>query len=101
MNALFIDTSDRRKVGIGLFMNRKRYAMTQKLGVQKAQRALPMIDAILKKHALSIKEIKRVRVNTGPGSFTGLRVGIAIANALSYSLRIPVNGKAIVEPHYE
>ena len=34
-----------------------------------------------------------IEVETGPGSFTGIRIGVAVANALAYSLGIPVNGR--------
>jgi len=36
-----------------------------------------------------------IEVEAGPGSFTGIRVGVAIANALGFSLGVPVNGKKI------
>ena len=39
--------------------------------------------------------LEGIEVETGPGSFTGLRVGVSVANALGYSLGIPVNGKKI------
>ncbi len=39
--------------------------------------------------------LEGIEVETGPGSFTGLRVGVSVANALGYSLNIPVNGKKI------
>lgn len=39
-----------------------------------------------------LKDITAIEVNTGPGSFTGTRVGVAIANALGFALNIPVNG---------
>ncbi len=45
-------------------------------------------------HSVYLKEI---RVNTGPGSFTGLRVGASIANALGFLLKISVNSKKIGE----
>lgn len=38
------------------------------------------------------KGITAIEVNTGPGSFTGTRVGVAVANALGFALDIPVNG---------
>ena len=34
-----------------------------------------------------------MELNIGPGSYTGLRVGAAVANALGFALQIPVNGK--------
>lgn len=47
------------------------------------------------------KLLKGIEVETGPGSFTGLRVGVSVANALGFSLGIPVNGKKMeVELNY-
>jgi tRNA threonylcarbamoyladenosine biosynthesis protein TsaB len=60
---------------------------------EKAQKLLPFISEILKKEGKKIKEIKEIEVNTGPGSFTGLRVGVSVANTLGWALDIPVNGK--------
>lgn len=51
---------------------------------------------------VTLKEISDVEVNTGPGSFTGTRVGVAIANALAFALDVPVNGqKPPVAPVYD
>lgn len=36
-------------------------------------------------------DIKRIFVNTGPGSFTGTRVGVSVANALGYCMNLPIN----------
>lgn len=40
----------------------------------------------------TIKDITEVFVETGPGSFTGIRVGVSIAQAIAYALNIPLNG---------
>ena len=62
---------------------------------------LPMIEEVLREHNLKLSDISEIRVATGPGSFTGLRVGTTVANALGYLLDIPVNGKkALVLPTY-
>jgi tRNA threonylcarbamoyladenosine biosynthesis protein TsaB len=68
-----------------------------------SQVLLPMIVAILKKKKLEFSNLTAIEVNVGPGSFTGTRVGVAIANALGYALDLPVNGKKgkIAEPVYE
>ena len=47
---------------------------------------LPLIDKILKDRNLSLSDISEVDSFPGPGSYTGLRIGAAIANALNYSL---------------
>ena len=67
----------------------------------KSQTTLPMIEEILAEHKLNISDITAITVAMGPGSFTGLRVGATIANALGYLLDIPVNGKkALAIPTY-
>ena len=61
----------------------------QKLG---SQVLLPMIVKILKQNNKKFSDLSSVEVNPGPGSFTGTRVGVSIANALGFALSIPVNG---------
>lgn len=48
------------------------------------------IDAMLQSSQLELKDIEGIVVYQGPGSFTGLRIGLAAANALAYSLNIPI-----------
>ena len=97
MSTLILDTSDNKKIMVGLKINNKKYIQTKKITSNKTQIILPMIDKILKKYALKPKDLSEIKINAGPGSFTGLRVGLAIANALSFTLKIPVNGKKIGE----
>lgn len=68
-----------------------------------SQVLLPMILKILKQNKKSFEDLTVIEVNPGPGSFTGTRVGVAVANALGYALDLPVNGKKgkIIEPIYE
>lgn len=42
---------------------------------------------------LSLQDVTEIEVNPGPGSFTGSRVGVTIANALALALNIKVNGQ--------
>ncbi len=48
------------------------------------------IDDLFKRNAISAKELKAVAVSKGPGSFTGLRIGISTAKGLCYALSIPL-----------
>lgn len=68
-----------------------------------SQALIPAIVTILKKNKCTVKDLSSVDVNVGPGSFTGTRVGVAVANALGFALDIPVNGKLgkIAVPVYE
>lgn len=50
----------------------------------------PAIKILLQKVHLSINELNAVAVTSGPGSYTGLRVGMASAKGLCYALKIPL-----------
>ena len=98
---LYIDTSSNKVVSVGLEIDGKDHVLKKPIDKQKAQAVLPMIEKLLKKNKLELKDLEEIKVNPGPGSFTGLRVGVSIANALGFLLKIPVNGKEqIVEPEY-
>lgn len=97
MITLILDTADNQKITVGLIVNGKKDIQAKRIESNKTQIILPMIDEILKKHALGPEDLTEVKINVGPGSFTGLRIGIAIANALSHALSIPINGKKVGE----
>lgn len=97
MNVLLIDTSSNKEIIVGLRIGKKEYQNKQEIGSQKAQAVLPLIDKLLRKHKLKTSDIDKIEANIGPGSFTGLRVGISVANALSFALKIPVNKKKVGE----
>ncbi|MCX6793994.1 MAG: tRNA (adenosine(37)-N6)-threonylcarbamoyltransferase complex dimerization subunit type 1 TsaB [Candidatus Gottesmanbacteria bacterium] len=98
---LFIDTSAINTAHVALEIDGKRYEKVSESKVLKSQMTLPMIEEILAEHKLKISDITAITVATGPGSFTGLRVGATVANALGYLLHVPVNGKkALVIPSY-
>jgi tRNA threonylcarbamoyl adenosine modification protein YeaZ len=97
-HVLFIDTSDSQKIRVGLDVKGKRVEKIAERE-QKAQMVLPMIEDLLKTQKLKLSDITEIKVNPGPGSFTGLRVGIAVAQMLGKLLNIPVNGKPAGELH--
>ena len=92
---LSIDTSDNRKIIISIGNETKKLEIEEGFKYLKSEKCLLLVDELLKENNLQFKEINAIKVNTGPGSFTGLRVGIAIANALGFLLKIPVNNKKI------
>lgn len=103
MNALKIDTSDSLTTRVDLDMDGEEYTVEDKRGKPGDQNVLELVEKILQEHNLTLKDLHSIEVNTGPGSFTGLRVGVAIANALSFGVNVSVNGKPlgeIVEPTY-
>ena len=54
---------------------------------------LSKIENILSKNSRELTDIIQVIVYKGPGSFTGLRIGITVANTLGYVLAVPVVGR--------
>lgn len=50
------------------------------------------ISALLKRHNLTYADLTRLAVTTGPGSFTGLRIGLSAARGLALGLNLPVIG---------
>lgn len=57
-----------------------------------AECLFPLIDSILETHSIEKTAIDRVSVNRGPGSFTGLRIGLAAMKGFCQSLGIPLVG---------
>lgn len=51
---------------------------------------MPMLDDLLKRLGISIREIELLAVSEGPGSFTGLRIGSATAKGLAHGLNVPI-----------
>lgn len=50
------------------------------------------VDSLFRLSGLNIKDVDRIAVTIGPGSFTGIRIGTAIAKGLAYSLKKPIVG---------
>lgn len=101
MNVLYIDTTNTAEITIGLFLDESKYFLKEMLGSKRSQVVLPLIERILEEYQISLSMLDRIEVAIGPGSFTGVRVGVSIANALGFVLGIPVNGGYDpVEPVY-
>jgi len=66
--------------------------ISEEIGRGHAERLMPMIEAGLAKAGVEFKDLDRVAVTTGPGSFTGVRVGIAAGRGLALALDIPAIG---------
>lgn len=100
---LYIDTSNNKKVHVSLTIDREKKEIVKETDTWTSQMLLPLLDELLLKNRITLNEITEIKVNTGPGSFTGLRVGAAVANTLGWFLGIPVNGKRgkFAEPVYE
>ena len=99
---LYIDTAQRDKTIVALVVDGRTHKLVDRSDFASSQALLPLIAKILGQKKIKLTEIDEIKVNTGPGSFTGLRVGISVANTLGWILNIPVNGrlKQSAEPVY-
>ena len=64
----------------------------ERIGRGHAERLMPMIEAVLREAGISFQDLDRVGATVGPGSFTGIRVGVAAARGLSLALDIAAVG---------
>ena len=58
----------------------------------QAERLFPALDQLLRRAQVTYADLTRIAVTTGPGSFTGLRIGLSAARGLGLALNIPVLG---------
>lgn len=98
---LYINTSDNKKIEVAILADGKKISKTAENN-WTSQMLLPLIEDLLKANKIELNDLTEIKVHTGPGSYTGLRVGVTVANTLSYLLKIPINGKKsqIVIPTY-
>ena len=82
MNILAVDTAG-KTVGVALMQgDRLLYECYLDAGMTHSETLMPLIDGCLRLCGLTCKDIDLFGVNAGPGSFTGLRIGLAVSRAL-------------------
>lgn len=75
-----------------LVVNGQTYADQIDAPREHSQRLLPMIDSLLKKASMSLKDVDLIAYGRGPGSFTGIRICTSITQGLALGLEKPVIG---------
>ncbi|MDD6276449.1 MAG: tRNA (adenosine(37)-N6)-threonylcarbamoyltransferase complex dimerization subunit type 1 TsaB [Clostridia bacterium] len=66
-------------------------------GLTHSQTLMPMIDSAIKSAGVSLGDIDLIAVNNGPGSFTGVRIGVASAKGISDASGVPCIGISTLE----
>ena len=69
----------------------------QNTGLTHSRTLMPMVEAMLKNADLSLSECDVIAVANGPGSFTGIRIGIAAAKGLAFAAGKPMAGISTLE----
>ena len=87
---LFIDTHA-SLITIALKNKKDLFVKTQESEYSHSVFTMPMIESIFKENNLDVHDLKKIIVVNGPGSFTGIRIGLSIAKTMAYALKIDIN----------
>ena len=83
--------TDKPQAELGLFNGDDKLAYsTWTAHRQLAETIHLKIKELLESQGRTLDELEAIAAFPGPGSFTGLRIGLSVANALAYSLQIPI-----------
>jgi len=79
-------------LGVAVVRDGVRLASLAEGGRDQAARLLPAIESVLAEAAIDRRALTLIAVTVGPGSFTGVRVGLAAARGLAVGLAVPLAG---------
>lgn len=89
MNGLSIDCAI-SKLTISAKCEEKTVSAIFDIGMKQSETLLPVVDYVLKSINLKVEELNYITLTIGPGSFTGLRLGLSCAKAISLAYKIPI-----------
>ena len=92
MNILAVDTAGKSAAVAILRDDTMLYETQCNNGMTHSETLLPMIDTALRACGLTMEDIDLLGVTSGPGSFTGLRIGLSVVKGLALPRQIPCAG---------
>lgn len=93
---LALDTST-ENCSVALMVNDQLYTRSEIAPRDHTKKILPMVDEVLKEAGVSLQDLDALAFGRGPGSFTGVRIGIGIAQGLSFGAELPMIGISTLE----
>lgn len=92
MKTLAIDTSN-QTLAVAVVDGQEVLGQSQTMAIKNHSTALmPAIDGLMQAVGMAPKELEQIVVAKGPGSYTGLRIGVTTAKTLAQTLNIPLIG---------
>ncbi|MBR6905823.1 MAG: tRNA (adenosine(37)-N6)-threonylcarbamoyltransferase complex dimerization subunit type 1 TsaB [Selenomonadaceae bacterium] len=92
MSILAIDTSTQVSSVAVVSDGKLAAELTMQAKLTHSETLLPHIEEVLGMANQKKEELEGIAVSLGPGSFTGLRIGLATAKAMAYALQLPIVG---------
>lgn len=88
---LALDTST-EACSVALSYNGRVLALDEVCPQQHSKRILPMVQQVLAEAGVSLNQLNGIVFGRGPGSFTGVRIGVSVAQGLAFGVDVPVYG---------
>jgi tRNA threonylcarbamoyl adenosine modification protein YeaZ len=102
MNILGIDTSlEACSVGLALGDQSNDIVRTETVGRGHDEHLFALVESVLGQAGLTVRDVDRFAVTIGPGSFTGIRVGVAAARGFALVANAPAVGLSTLAVHAE
>lgn len=96
MKLLALDTST-EACSVALWLDGQLSQLDEVCPQQHSKRILPMIDQLLAAADLRLQQLDGLVFGRGPGSFTGVRIGVGVAQGLAFAADLPVYGVSTLQ----
>lgn len=97
MNVLVIDTST-QIMGVAVMKGDELVGqIVTNLRKNHSIRLMPAVEQLMEEVGMEVEELDRIVVAKGPGSYTGVRIGLTTAKTLAWALNIPIVGVSSLE----
>lgn len=93
---LALDTAT-ENCSVALLVDDQVYCRSEVAPRDHTKKILPMVDEVLKEAGVTLAELDALAFGRGPGSFTGVRIGIGIAQGLAYGAELPMIAVSTLE----